>query len=216
MFKLVILANVKKKQQGAGVVHYLEKVAIGNAMEIGGQTTVVTRDTHASLKSNLGLIGSQVLSAAEKSLGRAQQVARSGTLLVFDAHGIGLQHGRHVDMVFRHVIWVDARTGHLGAVVWLLEKAGSQGYAIAADHFVFLPPNFREDRELHVDADEFLLGVPGPNAFAIVSLPPGKAYKFHAELKRVAAAAKLTSSTVERLANELARAMDPSRAAAAR
>jgi hypothetical protein len=207
MFQLVILANVATKRLGGQTVYYLEKVAVGNAADIRGQTTVLTSGAGQSLKAELGLIGSYVLSSAEKSLDRARQVARSGTLLIFDAHGIVWREGEHREMILRHVIWVDRRTGRLGTAVWLLGEKGPGRYVAAQDHFVLLPPNLCEDRELHVDAGKFLLGVPGPDAFAIVRLPPGRRYGFHDELRSVAATARFTPAAVERLAAELSKAM---------
>jgi hypothetical protein len=61
----------------------------------------------------------------------------------------------------------------------------------------------REERLLSVRRDKFLLGVPSPDAFALVRIPQGRAVAYTAELQRLACKRQFTAQQVLDLEGQL-------------
>ncbi len=89
-------------------------------------------------------------------------------------------------MIMRHAVLVDPDTGRLSTLVWLLSKTPA-GYGLAESNLQLLPPNMQEARLLHVLKDRFTLGIPSPDAFALVRIPQGTALPWTPDLQRTAA-----------------------------
>src|SRR5918912_1578101 len=97
--------------------------------------------------------------------GEVQVMARSRTTAFVDAPARLLRHGKHCPVTLRYALLVDERTGALEALMWLLDREGG-GYQGPSSPVRRLPPNLIEYAVLHVDGNEFALGLPTDWAFA--------------------------------------------------
>jgi hypothetical protein len=200
MFLFAILGQVRGDDQAG---YSLDKVAIGLALNIDGRT--VGADSEHTFDADLGLIGRRVLAENEKILKNDfRQVARTATMLVFDANVFVLRKQKHQPMVIRHAILASPTTGKLSTFVWLLGPDGANGYALAEKGLQKLPPNCLEDRVLSVDGQKFTLGIPSNDAFALSKLPQGISLGFSDALKFVAAIRMFTAESARKLEAELA------------
>ncbi len=172
-FHLTVMAQVGE-QAGAPPPRYdLQNVAIGLAMDVAGKEVIVSSETQQSLGADLGFMERSSLAENEASLEGARQVARTATMVVFDAAAVMVLDGDHRPAVQRHAVLVSPADGRLAALVWLLVPNDEDGYTFAGDSLQLLPDGLHEDRALHVDASKFVLGVPTKEAFALVRLPQG-------------------------------------------
>jgi hypothetical protein len=199
----VVLANVRATHDARGQTQYkLDKVGIGTALEVGGRTVTATSDQ--TFGKDLGLIGRRVFQEQETLLENDfRQVARTRTLLIFDAKAIVLHNRHHSRLVLRHAILVSPHEGTLATFVWLLGSDGKDSYALAERTLQRLAPNLHEDRVLSVDADKFTLGIPAHDAFALVRIPQGTPVEVTPALRAVAAARHFTPELAVRLEEQL-------------
>lgn len=184
IFQEVILANVRDanaSDTGEQPSYYLEKLAIGGALDIAGKAIVAT--SQQTFGKDLGFIGRRVFQESENLLASDfRQVARTRTMLVFDAAGFVLYNHKHRRMVIRHAVVVSPRDGRLATFVWLLGSDGNGGYARAEPTLQLLPAGMHEDRVLSVDANRFTLGIPAIDAFALARIPQGTPVRFNQAL----------------------------------
>ncbi|MEM8732983.1 MAG: hypothetical protein AAGG44_02095, partial [Planctomycetota bacterium] len=114
-------------------------------------------------------------------------------------------NGTHQPMVTRHFIWVDGKTGKLTTLVWLIE-GDEQRRQPSRDAIRGFPAGLKEDRKVHVDKSEFLLGgIPTDEAFALESLPPGQAVNWNRAAFELAALPSYTREQLQKLSDELNR-----------
>ena len=202
MFLFTILANVRGEQGDDRAGHVLDKVAIGIALNVNGRNIIANSENPCG--SDLGIIGSHVLAENEKILkADFRQVARTPTMMVFDANVYVRRDQKHRAMVLRHVILASPGTGRVSTFVWLLGPDGGDGYAFAEKGLQKLPPAFREDRVLSVDGQKFTFGIPSTDAFALAKIPQGTALGFSPALKAVAATKRFTPESARKLEAEL-------------
>jgi hypothetical protein len=116
-------------------------------------------------------------------------------MLIFDAQAVMRQGSDHVRMVMRHAILIDPATDKLYTFIWLLSKDRT-GYTIAEKELQLIPEGMREPRYLSVKRDKFVLGLPTPEAFALMRTPQGKAIKWTPELEKLAAIKEFTREQV--------------------
>ena len=90
--------------------------------------------------------------------------------------------------------------------VWLLTRTQS-GFEPSEQALQLLPPNMQEARLLHVRKDRFTLGIPSPDAFALVRIPQGTAIPYTPELQRTAAAGPFNRDQVFALESALRAAL---------
>jgi len=128
-----------------------------------------------------------------------QQLVRSPTFLVFDAPTTALYQQQHRPMIVRQSVLVDAVTGKLSVLMWLIAKTEAGEYAQAVGNMSLLKPNTLEDRWLSVDAKEFTLGIPSSRAIALVRLPPGQPVEIPASLQPVVSLARFTNAAAAQL-----------------
>lgn len=202
-FLFTVLANVGESAKGADAPSFfLEKVAVGGALEAEGKTIVATSDQ--TFGNDLGFLGRKVFAKGERVLANDfRQVARTRTMLVFDAHAYVRYDGKHSRMVIRHVVLVAPKTGRLTTFVWLLGSDGKGGYARAETTLQLLPPALYEDRVMSVDGDKFTLGIPSENAFALARIPQGTPIRFSPPLSTLAAIRHFNAESVTQLEAEL-------------
>ena len=211
-FALVVMATVRPGVGPDGVArHTLAEVGAGYAVPVAGQLTVV--DTNAPPpEAGIDFLGRQILAQNGKGLEGLRRVAASDTVQVFDADSLVVRDGRHADFLTRHFVWVEPVTGVCSACVWLLEPRADGSLAVVEDPPRWIAPGTHEDRAIHVDADEFLLGLPTKRAFALVDLPPGQPLRWSPGLRAVAAERSYEPDTVRTLAVEIDRSLAPLRA----
>lgn len=203
IFLFTALANVRQSpSNGDAPSYYLEKVAIGGAVDLDGKTVIAT--SNQTFGKDLGMIGRRVFQESENAINtEIRQVARTRTMLVFDGKVNYLYHQKHSLMILRHVIVVSPRDGRLTTFAWLLGSDGKGGYALAENTLQLLPPGLREDRVLSVDGDKFTLGIPAEDAFAMVKIPQGTPVKFSPNLAKLAAVRRFDADSAQRLEAEL-------------
>lgn len=215
-FSFVILARVGRD---ANNKFFLERVALGNAMEIDGKMTVVSKKTHEALGADLNFISSKVLASSEDMLEDVKQVARYGSMIVFDAPAIIAIDRTHRTLTLRNVIWASTSTGDVGSVIWLMNGSAKQGYELVPEkpQIVLMPPNLREDRVLRVDKSRIRFGgIPAPDAIAMAKLPPGRRYDFTPTFEKLATTSKFTPEVLRDFATELSKTLSAAPATAAR
>lgn len=192
MFNLVILADVRKRDDGTYALH---RYGVGFSTKIKGLNTVITTDTQKALGADLGMIGRGVFAANQESLGAIKEVARFSTCVLFDAPTMMLYENDHVMMTVRYLIWASRTTGQISTFAWLLDRNGESGdYRLVEPAIQVLPDNMREDRVMNVMGDRFLLGIPSKDAFALVRIPQGRAVAFTPRLQQVAGAASFDAT----------------------
>jgi hypothetical protein len=181
MFKFTVLANVARLSENGRDSYYLHTVARGFATPVKGKETVISSSN--TLGASLGLFGRTILEENENILDKeVRQVARTPTMLIFDARAIMLRNKTHVGMIMRHALVVDPASAHLYTLVWLLTPE----YQTAEEAIQLLPDPMFEKRMLSVDRNKFTLGIPDKDAFALRQVPPGTPIPYTPALRQVA------------------------------
>jgi len=209
MFKFTVLADVRPAVDGELQYYKLDKVGVGFAMDIKGQTTTVTQDTANNYGADLGFIARNVLAGNEDCLDEIVQVARTRQLIVFDAKANMLVDETHKQRIIRHFVWASPDGGKIGFLVWLLDETKAAQYAFASPAMQWLPGGYQEDRQIHVSAGGLLSSIPTPDRFAMVKLPPGVTVPMSEKLKSVAGNKSFTKSDLDRLLAGAAESMAP-------
>lgn len=204
MFNLVILADVRKREDG---FYNLQRYGVGFSTKVDGVNTVITIDTAKELGVDLSMIGRSVFAANEESLGQIKEVARFSTCALIDAPTIMLYEGEHILMTVRYLIWASRTTGQLSTFAWLLDRTAETGdYQVVEPALQKLPDNMREDRVMNVLKSRFLFGIPSKDAFALVRIPQGQPVKFTERLQTVAGAETFDNARFRELLEALTEA----------
>ena len=183
-FVLSILATIEGYDDAAsGQKRYrLRDVGIGYAMQQDDKLLTVSSSKQSEMKLGLNFVGSQMLKTNEQQLKTARMIASTSTIYMFDTPSIMLIGGKHVKLITRHFIWIDSKSGSSSMLVWLVAKDKSGNWRVASKSLQWVPTGTQEDRKVHVDGDQFFLGIPkNERAFALESLPPGKAAEWSTE-----------------------------------
>jgi hypothetical protein len=186
-FTLALLATVRQTAGATGERrHELAELGVGYAVPVDGRLTVVAADDPPA-NAGIDFIGRQILAENGRSLAGLTCVGSSGTVRVFDAEAILFRSGTHQDFLMRHFVWVEPVSGQCSACVWLLSRNAAGGLMVVEEPIRWLVPGTREDRAIHVDSSEFLLGIPTKRSFALVDMPPGQPLAWSSGLRDVAA-----------------------------
>lgn len=185
LFHLVVAANVEQGRDSDAARYRLGAAAIGLAMEVNGGDVTVSSGEALPAGASLNFMERTALVQSEVSLKAARQVARTPTMLVFDAESVMLRDDDHRPTIQRHALVVSPRDGRLATFVWAL--APEDGLRFCGEVIERLPDALHEDRVLHVDAGKFVLGVPTQEAFALLRLPQGESIAATADLRQSAA-----------------------------
>jgi hypothetical protein len=192
MFKFTLLADVRRAGDGP---YYLRALGRGFAIGIRGRETVI--DSNNTRGADLGLFGARILGENERILDQdVNQVARTSSMLVFDAKTVMRVGTEHIKRVMRHAIVVAPDTGRLATFVWLLADDGRGGYEAAESAVQLLPPDMHEARYLSVKRDRFTLGIPSPDAFALIRIPQGTPVPYTPAVQRLATLKTFTPDQV--------------------
>ena len=205
-FTLVLMATVRAVASPEGLRHELAELGAGYALPLDGRLTVVDTENPPP-RLELDFIGRQMLSQNGRTLVGLQTVGGAGTMQIL------FRDGRHGDYSMRHFVWVEPLSGECSACVWLLTKRPDGSLAAVDEQPRWLSPGTREDRAIHVDASEYVLGIPTMRAFALLDMPPGQPFPWSPALREVAARRTFPPETVRSLAVELNHGLETLRAA---
>jgi len=186
LFHLTIVADVEQDTQVRPPRYRLESVALGLATDIGGRETIVSSDAQESLGAKLGIVERNALAGNEVCLDEALQVARTATMVVFDATAVMRLDGENRHVIHRHAVLVAPQDGSVTTIVWALLPDSVGEYHLIDEKMRLLADALDEDRKLYVDARQFRLGLPTQEAFALVDLPPGIELTVAPDLQRAA------------------------------
>lgn len=175
----------------------LVEVGVGYAMPVNGQFTVIAPDR---LPQGIALdfLGRQILGAKQKSLAEVERVGTHPEAVVFDAPTLMLRDQDHTELVVRHLVRIDPRTGRCATWTWLLDAKAADARPLD-DAPRLVAEGTREERAIHVDGSRFALGFPTKQAFAVEGLPPGKHFDWSAAFRTSAARAAYSRADVDDL-----------------
>ncbi len=200
-FILSIVADVQRSSDGSRFE--LQGLGVGYSTSRDRKLLITTLGEVESGKVSLGMFEKPIFKENLKQIERIPVIAMTESLAVFDAPAIVLRDGEHRDFTMRHFVWINSKTGTLSTLVWLIE-AGRSGRQVAEDAIRWMPSGMKESREIHVDGGEFsLLGIPGPRAFALEDLPPGKEIPWTAAARALAAKTDYSKDEIAALAKAL-------------
>src|SRR5262249_17726815 len=142
------VANVEEERVGGEVGYRLSAIGFGVGTSINGRDTIISPTTQQRLGANVGLLARQVLAKVydgEQNVGRA---AFPRTMALVDPPMVMLRGNRPRPIVIRYALLVDARTGRLETLAWLLDRDDRGGYQGPASPIEWLPPNKISDAVL--------------------------------------------------------------------
>lgn len=212
---LVIQATISKKVANGKPEFELADLGVGYSIDINGRQTIVTGETVGQLGGSLGFIAKQVLKKNQAAMSDVKVVAETRTLQVFDAPSIFLINGSHERCFTRHLIWIDPKTGVGAMLIWIIKKGDSNSnrQAPVSNHECLNIPmrlirlGVVEKRGIHVDGNEFTLGIPSDMAFALVDLTPGTNIAWTAAAKQIAGKPVYNAADVAGLSSALNQAI---------
>jgi hypothetical protein len=114
-----------------------------------------------------------------------------------------LHNDKHRDMLVRHMVWISAETGKVASLVWPLAEDQQGTLRLVGKTLALLNGGFREDRIIHVSADEITLGIPSARAFALLRMPPGRKIAADAKIAKLAARKAYTQASLSQLIQAL-------------
>ncbi len=204
---LTILATVKSEANDSGSSAYrLQDIGLAYAALVQGKLKTVTTASASRLGAQLDFYSRQMLSENEKQIAGVKLVVRTSTLAMFDAPTILFRDGQHKDFTTRHLVWIDARTGKMSIVLWLLNTDRDGRAQVADETLRLVAPGTTEDRRIHIDGRSFFLGIPSARAFALEDLPPGRDFTWNDQAKLFASASSYDQQSLRDFAvllNEL-------------
>lgn len=182
MLSFVIAAEVKEARDANQQRRYaLADVGYGLAVQQDEQLMVVSggelvkETTEQELPVKLGILDRQFVAGAEESLDAMRVLHRRTTVMLVDSPAVYYLAGTHQATTMRSLIWVESATGQVGQFMWLLTDRLGEPNKLALPYGTFVADSTWEERNMRVDKTQFnFLGIPGPLAFALTALPPGK------------------------------------------
>lgn len=201
----IIVADVRADPQAPpGASFCLARVAVGLATNVGGQATVVCNESYQRVGAKFGFLEASVLAAAEEQLAKMRCLMRSPITAVVQGEGVLHLDGQHHTVLVRYALLVDPRTGALQTLCWGLRPREDGRLELIGAQLHWLPPALVEDCQLHVDPEQFFLGMPNRMAFAMSQLPPGqKMLRASPELAALLAQPTYTPQTARALEAQL-------------
>lgn len=203
MFMLTIAADVRAGDSGK---YELNRLGVGFAYRQGKQLQIISSNKLCGVE--LGPIDRQVLAGNEECLDDVHLIAQTPTMTVFDAANTQIViDGRHQQRITRHAVLVDEKTGRVTSLAWLLRATPEGTYVLDRRDLRWMPPNLREQRRIHVDKAHVTLGIPTPEAFAMMDLPPGKPLLIGEDWEELAIPRTMATSQAQELEAKLSQAV---------
>jgi hypothetical protein len=195
------VADVRPESHGSKTLYGIRAIALGLGTRIGDRDVIITPETAGQHGIELDWITRGILSEGYKTQGRSIVVIHGPTIAVVDTPVAYRANGRNRLLRFRYALVVDASTGRLETLVWLLDAEGGCGDGWVA----ILAPDTIDEAELIPDPNEFsTLGVPSEAAFAVDRLPPSRARALlPPDLRSLAAQGKFTPAEAGSLEQRL-------------
>lgn len=178
--------------------HELVEVGVGYAMPVDGSLTVVAPDRLPKGVA-LDFLGRKILGAQQKSLADVEAVGTHPEAVVFDAPTLMLRDEDHEELVVRHLVRIDPRSGRCATCTWLIDVDAEETPRPLDDPPRLVEEGTREERAIHVDGSRFTLGFPTKQAFAVESLPPGRKLDWSTAFRTSAARVAYPRNQVEEL-----------------
>ncbi len=204
MFFTSMLARVRPPDGPESPGYRLDEVAIAMGTRIGAADTIITPETQKRLGARLGLLPRIALERGYERLKTVKVAARTPTMAVIDGPAMMLRGGKHRPVVLRYTVLVHPRTGDLETLLWVISQDDQGAYEGMISVCEWLLPNQIEERLLHVDASEFVLGLITENAMAIVHLCKGRMQiPFPPDVKRIATDPRLSPTSARELEKRL-------------
>jgi hypothetical protein len=166
----VFAADVRPERHGRRTLYRLHAVGLGLGTNSAGRDVVITPETAAEHGVDLNWITREILTKGYRTQREAKVAVHGPTMAIVDTPVWYRAQTKHLLLRFRYALLVDAATGHLDVLVWLLDAAGGCGDGTA----VLLAPDTIDEAELIPDPAEFI-GIPSDAAFAVDRLPPHRA-----------------------------------------
>jgi len=204
MFFTAMVARVRPPDGQDHAGYWLDEVAIAMGTRIGDADTIITPETQKRLGARLGLLPRIALERGYERFKTVTVAARTSTMAIVDGPAMMLLDGKHRPVVLRYAILVHPRTGELETLMWMILQDDQGGYERMISDCQWLLPNQVEERLLHVDANEFVLGLITENAMAIVHLCKGRMeIGFPPDVKRIGTASRLSQESALELEKQL-------------
>ncbi|TWU43960.1 hypothetical protein Q31b_14940 [Novipirellula aureliae] len=200
-FRLTIMTQVNRDPQSSK--YTLVNTGVGYSTMINSQLVVIDSANATDLGASLGFIERRVLGENEEQCKQVQVIVRTTTLFLFDVPAIFDRFNQHRRVVNRHLVWINPTNGKLSLATWLFDKKDGRNRLLVADPLRIVAENTREDRAIHVDGDQFFLGVPNENAFALEALPPGTDFSWTDPLQRLACRDSYDADLLSQLAKAI-------------
>lgn len=188
----------------------LADIGVGLATRVAGRLQVVSGPpawpgsaAAASPAPELGFISGQVLRTAAESLDEMRLVARRSTLMMYDSPAVVLIADRNTEAVVRSLIWVEAASGRLHHMLWVMQRGRRQHWMPGLEFGVYMKVPLVEDRVLHVEADRVTFGIPSATAIGLAKLPPGYRFSLAGELGELACRTAYDECSLAQLAAKL-------------
>lgn len=168
----VFAADVRPDQRAGQTIYTLRAVGLGLGTASGGRDIVITPETANDHGIELDWITREILTKGYKTQRLAVVVVHGSTFGLVDTP-VWYRCGTHHRLIrFRYALIVDAPSGRLDVLVWLLDPEGDCADGAA----VVLAPDTIDEAELLPDPKEFnTIGIPSDAAFAVNRLPPHRA-----------------------------------------
>jgi hypothetical protein len=200
-------ADVRSETRVNETQYHLRAIGLGMGTSVSGRDTIITPETASEHGVELDWITKEILKKGYETQRLAMVVVHGPTFGVVDTP-VWYRWGEKNHLVrFRYALLVDAPTGRLDVLAWLLDPDGGCGDSGA----VLLNPNQIDEAELIPDPKGFdLLGIASDSAFGVDRLPPHRArVLLPTELRTLAAATKLTPDDARALETALRRLLAP-------
>jgi hypothetical protein len=203
----VFTADVQPERRDGKTLYKLRAVGLGLGTASGGRDIVITPETASDHGIELDWITREILTRGYKTLRLAVVVVHGPAFGLVDTP-VWYRCGAHHRLIrFRYALVVDAASGRLDVLAWLLDPEGDCADGAA----VVLAPDTIDEAELLTDPTEFnAIGIPSDAAFAVDGLPPHRArLLLPPDLRPLAEQVKYTPTEAGALEMGLRRLLEP-------
>jgi len=202
----VFTADVRPERHDGKTRHRLRAVGLGLGSDSGGRDIVITPETAGAHGVELNWITREILRKGYETQQRAVVAVQGPTFTLVDTPVWYRCNANHRLIRFRYALLVDAPSGRLDVMVWLLDPGGD----CADESAVVLAPDTIDEAELIPDPKEFnALGIPSDGALAVDRLPPHRArLLLPPDLRSLATQVKYTPSEAGTLETGLRRLLN--------
>ncbi len=198
LFRTVLAVQVVRRDG----LYELSRIGVGNAVPVGKQEIVVTRNGPEAALATLSFVDRMVLKEVEIELNRGRIVARTPTFALYRSPSYLAVGGKHVAVDLCYALLIDPTSGGLTTFTWAVPT----GAHPPVSKIIELPQSATFDVALDVKVTKWLGPMPLAWSFAMSSLPPGRAVEVPSSAKRLVAEAGAgsDSTAVERALQTLA------------